>query len=222
MNDQYIYIKLSVMMGDFVITKYYSSTAKYLYCPSLCSKTPPIAILQAWVRLGMYWDADLTSLDFTWLQNSLTTYLSSSRITGFTFEISPWHIEPIFWLIDSVRKFLSLAQEPVAELNFIFLLLLSQFLNCLQIYGKPSDPILLEEFLMRNISRVFWESNFLSRLSLNFWKTFSFRLFLSRRNVCSLPQCKRTWFRHLYLKQSKTVNSNTNRRSYWWAGTFPN
>ena len=102
MNDQYIYIKLSVMMGDFVITKYYSSTAKFLYCPSLCSKTPPIAILQPWVRLGMYWDADLTSLDFTWLQNSLTTYLSSSRITGFTFEISPWHIDQsqyFDWLI---------------------------------------------------------------------------------------------------------------------------
>ena len=47
MNDQYIYIKLSVMMGDFVITKYYSPTAKFLYCPSLCSKTPPIASLQA-------------------------------------------------------------------------------------------------------------------------------------------------------------------------------
>ena len=64
MNNHFIYIKLSVMMGDFVITKYYSSAAKFLYCPSLCSKTPPSASIQAWVRLGMVLDADLTSLDF--------------------------------------------------------------------------------------------------------------------------------------------------------------
>ena len=224
MNNHFIYIKLSVMMGDFVITKYYSSTAKFLYCPSLCSKTPPSASIQAWVRLGMFWDADLTSLDFRthWQHTWAPLELQASPLR---FPLAYW-LKPIFWLIDSVRKLLSLAKEPVAEQNSTS----SSFccsvnfsiLNCLGIYGKPSDPTLLEEFLMRNISRVFWESKVLSRMSLNWWKTFSFTLFPSRRNVCSLPQCKRTWFRHLYLKQSKTANSITNRQSYWWAGTYPN
>ena len=221
MNNHFIYIKLSVMMGDFVITKYYSSTAKFLYCPSLCSKTPPSASIQAWVRLRMSWDADLTSLDFKthWRHTWAPLELQASPLR-FPLGILTQANILIDWFCEETPLLGPGAR--VADLNFIFLLLLSQFLNCLWIYGKPSDPILLEEFLMRNISRVFWESKVLSRMSLNWWKTFSFTLFPSRRNVCSLPQCKRTWFRHLYLKQSKTDNSITNRQSYWWAGTYPN
>ena len=129
MNNHFIYIKLSVMMGDFVITKYYSSTAKFLYCPSLCSKTPPSASIQAWVRLRMSWDADLTSLDFRthWQHTWAPLELQASPLR-FPLGILTQANILIDWFCEET-PLLGQGASGRTELSFIFLLLLSQFLN---------------------------------------------------------------------------------------------